>query len=337
MVAAFRYPSLEAPDDRLFARCLFCGSTFPRSALFNHVPPGDRLAYDPERGRVWSICGSCTRWNLIPAEERFDAIDALERAVRDRALYLAATAHISLHQVEDLSIIRVGQASLVERTAWRYGRELLARNANYWRPRTRYVAAAAGAVAILAERLGGFSLDRDWGPSGAADILRWQRFGSVAWNGRARCDSCGSILHTLHFDSSWWLYPRIQDGRLVVGVPCTRCDPWTPDNVFDLDGEAADAVLRRSLAYQHIAGATERDLVAAVTLLERAGSAERLITELSTGRTSLYRLGRVHTISLDIAANELAERRALQLRLHGLESEWRLEEAMADIVDDELS
>jgi hypothetical protein len=337
MVAAPRYPPLEAPDDCLFSRCLFCGCAFPRSALFSQVPPGNRLAYDPERGRVWSICGSCTRWNLIPAEERFDAIDELERAVRDRAVYLAATAHISLHEVDDLSIIRVGRASLIERTAWRYGRELLARNARYWQPRTWYTAAAAGALAILAERLGAFSLDRDWGPSGAADILRWQRFGSVAWNGRTRCSSCGSVLHTLHFDSSWWLYPRIDDGGLVVGVPCTRCDPWTPDNVFDLKGDAADAVLRRSLAYQHIAGATERDVAAAVALLERAGSAERMIAELSTGRTSLYRLGRVHTISLDIAANELAERRALQLRLHGIEREWRLEESVAGIVDEELS
>jgi hypothetical protein len=107
--------------------------------------------------------------------------------------------------------------------------------------------------------------------------------------------------------------------------------------VFDLDGESADEVLRRSLAYQHIAGATERDLARAVELLERAGSAERRVAELSTGRTSLYRLGRVHTISLDIAVNELAERRALQLRLYGLESDWRIEEALAGIVDDELS
>jgi hypothetical protein len=189
-----------------------------RAARCSITSRGDRLAYDPDRGRVWSICGSCTRWNLIPADERFDAIDAPERAVQDRALYLASTAHISLHQVDDLSVIRVGRARLVERTAWRYGRELLARNASYWRPRTRYVAAAAGALAVVAERLGGFSLDRDWGPSGTADILRWQRFGSVAWHGRARCDTCGSVLHTLHFDSSWWLYPPSRGRRAVHAV-----------------------------------------------------------------------------------------------------------------------
>lgn len=337
MVAARWYLPLEAPDERLYANCLFCGCRFLHSSLFSRVPPGDRLAYDPERGRVWSICGRCTRWNLIPAEERFDAIDELERVVHDRAFLLATTANISLHEVDDLSIIRIGRAQLVERTAWRYGRELVARNAAYWRPRTRFAAATASAVAQLGERLGTLKLDRHWGPSGIADILRWQRFGSVAWNGRVRCTSCGSILHTLHFDTSWWLYPRVEDGRLIVGVPCTRCDPWTPRNVFDVTGENAHTVLRRALAYQHIAGATERDLAAATTLLQRAGSAERLITELSTGRSSLWRLGRAHTVALEIATNHLVERRALEVRLRGVEAEWRIEESLAAIVDDELS
>jgi hypothetical protein len=337
MVAARWFQPLETPAERLYANCLFCGSGFPHSTLFSRVPPGDRLAYDPERGRVWSICGRCTRWNLIPAEERFDAIDELERAIRDRALFLAATANISLHEVDDLSVIRIGRAQLVERIAWRYGRELLARSSAYWRPRTRLAAMAADAVARVGERIGAVSLDRHWGPTGAADILRWQRFGSVAWIGRAGCSSCGSILHTLHFDSAWWLYPRIEDDRLVVGVPCTRCDPWTPRNVFDLYGEAADRVLRRALAYQHIAGANERDLASATAVLQRAGSAERLISEVATGRTSLWRLGQVHTLALEIATNQLAERRALQTSLQGLEAEWRLQESLAAIVDDELS
>jgi hypothetical protein len=337
MAAARWFLPIESPDERLYSRCLFCGCGFPHSALFSRVPPGDRLAYDPARGRVWSICARCSRWNLIPAEERFDAIDELERAVHDRAILLAATANISLYQDDDLTIIRIGSAQLVERTAWRYGRELLARNTGYWRARTRLAAATADAVARLGERLGMLRLDRHWGPTGAADILRWQRFGSVAWSGRAGCAACGSVLHTLHFDSAWWLHPRIDDGRLVVGVPCTRCDPWTPRNVFDLGGESAHTVLRRALAYQHIAGAGEGDLAAAIALLQRAGSAERLIAHLSTGRTSLWRLGRVHTLALEIAANQLAERRALEVRLHGIEAEWRMEESLAEIVDDELS
>lgn len=337
MAAHALCPPLELPEERLYTRCLFCGGRFPHSALFSRIPPGERFAYDAGRGRVWSICGRCTRWNLIPAEERFDAIEELERAVRDRAILLGATANISLHEVDDLTIIRIGRADLQENAAWRYGRELLARNADYWRRRTQYSAATAGALASVAGWISGVRMDRVWGPNGTADIVRWQRFGSVVWRGRERCSSCGSVLHTLHFDSSWWLYPRIQGGSLIMGVPCTRCDPWTPANVFDLTAEHAEIVLRRALAYQHVTGADERDVATATTLLRRAGSPERLIVDLSTGRQSLYRLGRVQTLSLEIAANELAERRALQLRLQSLETEWRIEEPLAAIVDDELS
>lgn len=332
------WPALPSdPADRLYPHCLFCGCSFPHSALFSRVPPGDRLAYDPARGRIWSICGRCARWNLIPAEERFDAIDELERVIRDRGTFLAATANVALYDVADLTVIRVGAARLAERSAWRYGRELLARHAGYNRAGTRLAAATAGAVARVAERVTGFRLDRHWGPTTAADVIRWQRFGTVAWQGRASCDACGSVLHTLHFDSAWWLYPRVEGGRLVVGVPCTRCDPWTPRNVFDLHGDDGGAVLRRALAYQHVAGANAADLNAATALLVHTGSAEQFIASLATGRTSLWRLGRVATLALEIAANHLAERRALEIRLHGVEAEWRLENELAGIVDHELS
>lgn len=337
MISALAFPSPEAPEDRLHSHCLFCGCRFPRSGLFSGVPPGDRLACDPERGRLWSICGRCTSWNLIPVEERFDAIEELERAVHDRALWLASTANVSLYEVDDLLLVRIGRAELVERTAWRYGRELLTRNGIYWRYRTRLSAATAGAVARLGEQFGMIRLDRHWGPSGIADVLRWQRFGSVAWNGKIACSECGSVLHTLHFDSSWWLYPRIERDRLVVGVPCMRCDPWTPQNVFDMAGELAHIVLRRALAYQHIAGADTKDLEAAAVLLRRARSPNRLINELSTGYASLWRLGPVQTIALEIAVNQLAEQRAFEVQLHGLEAVWRMEETLAAIVDDELS
>lgn len=328
---------LDAPVDRLYPRCLFCGSEFPRSALFDRVPPGNRLAYDPARGRIWSICGRCRRWNLIPLEERLDALDTLERVVTDRAMLRAATDNVALYDVDDLAILRIGRAPVVERAAWRYGRELLARGLSYGRRRTRLAAFTAGAVAFAGETIGAWKLDRDWGPSGTADILRWQRFGSVAWRGRTACPFCASVLHTLHFDSSWWLYPRIDDGRLIVGVPCTRCDPWTPEKVFDLTGEDAHLVLRRVLAYQQVGIPRDREVHEAASIVQRAGSADRLLQELSTGRSSLWRLGRERRIALQIALDHVAEKRMLELRLEGIEAEWRVEEDLARIVDEELS
>jgi hypothetical protein len=337
MVAAPRFTPLLDHTERLYPRCLFCRGAFPRSALFERVPPGACLAYDPERGRIWSVCERCSRWNLIPLDERFDAVDELERVIRDRAVSVATTANVALYEVDDLAIVRLGPASLVEHVAWRYGRELIARGAVFQRRRTRFNAFTAGALARAGEALGAWKLDRYWGPSDAADILRWQRFGSVAWTGRTPCPFCASVLHTLHFDSSWWLYPRIESGRLVVGVPCTRCDPWTPRNVFDVTDEDAEIVLRRVLAYQHVAGASERAVTNAATLIEHAGSADRLLRDLSSGRRSLWGLGAVRTLALEIAVNHLAEQRERQARLVAWEAAWRIEEPLARIVDDELS
>lgn len=324
------------PPDRLFRHCLFCRQEFPESGTFGRVPPGRLLAYDPARQRLWSICGRCRRWNLLPIEERLDAIDCLERLATGRAVLLAATEHVALYAHDELRIIRIGGARLAERAAWRYGRTglVLERAAA---PGERVAATAIDAV----ERLGRLPVLRRLAgsvdPSRAVDVVRWSRFGSVAWDGRARCTHCGSVLHALHFDVSWWLHPRLEDGRLVVGVPCTRCDPWTPAKVFDVTGDDAHLVLRRVLAYQHVGVARDRDIRSAVALVAGAGSAEALLHELSTGKCSLWRLGAERRIALGIALDHLAEARQQRVRLERYHAEWRVEEELARIVDDELS
>jgi hypothetical protein len=336
-MSALPLPDPPPLPQRLYSHCLFCRGEFPTNALFGLVPPGERLAYDPARGRVWSICTRCRRWNLAPLEERYDAIETLERAVSGRATLLAATQHVRLYGCDDLTIVRIGPAPVAERAAWRYGRELIARAATFRSLRTRVAAAAADALARVGESFGMLQLDRHWGPTGAADILRWSRFGSVAWDGRSACRFCNSVLHTLHFDVTWWLHPRTADGELVVGVPCTRCDPWSPVNVFDVAGDDAHLLLQRVLAYQHVAGATDRDVGAATRLIRDAGSPERLITELATGRSSLWRIGPLRTLAMEMALGHLAERRLLLRELYGIEAEWRAEEEIARIVDDDLS
>jgi hypothetical protein len=55
--------------------------------------------------------------------------------------------------------------------------------------------------------------------------------------------------------------------------------------MFDVRGEDAELVMRRVLAYQHVAGAAERELRAATQLLESAGDPTRLVQQLATGRS----------------------------------------------------
>src|SRR5688572_19780884 len=108
-------------EEQLYSSCLFCAHDFPPSPLFGRVPPGLQLAYDPSCNRLRSIFGRCRRWNLLPIEERYDAIDLLEHTVAGRALLLAHSDNVALYSHEELQIVRIGPARLPERATWRYG------------------------------------------------------------------------------------------------------------------------------------------------------------------------------------------------------------------------
>jgi hypothetical protein len=304
------------------------------------MPHGRRVAYDPVEGRLWTVCEGCHRWNLCPLEDRESALYELERLARDRAKLVAQTANISLMGAGPLTLIRVGRAALAEQAWWRYGRELRRRKASYESVRAKVTAATFGAVAYVGNVLGLTEDDVtiDWQDTPVADVLRWRRFGWAAWHGRERCPYCNSTLRALRYELSWWVYPlRGPDGRLGVGVPCQRCDPWTPDKVYALQGDVAENVLRRVLAYQNIMGASERRITDAATAIEHAGSVGAFAMGVTERRQSLWKMGSTGTVALEIALNETVERRMLDLEARAIEFMWRREEELARIIDHELT
>jgi len=122
-----------------------------------------------------------------------------------------------------------------------------------------------------------------------------------------------------------------------IGVPCQRCDPWTPEKVYLLQGDVAENALRRVLAYQNIAGASERRIVDAARAIESAGSAGAFTQDVTTRRETLWRMGALGTVALEIALNESVERRMLDLEVRSLEWVWKREEELARIIDGELT
>ncbi|MEX2465463.1 MAG: hypothetical protein WD995_01050, partial [Gemmatimonadota bacterium] len=76
---------------------------------------------------------------------------------------------------------------------------------------------------------------------------------------------------------------------------------WTPEKVYELHGDVAENVLRRLLAYQNIAGASERRLADAAGAIERAGSAGAFAHEVTERHASLWKLGPTGAIGLEIA------------------------------------
>ena len=330
---------MSTDDPKPVRRCLFCHSPFSDGWRFGGLPPAWRIAFDPGRDRIWVVCDSCYRWNLWPPEEQGGAMPALERVATDRGQTLARTANITLLAVGEMILIRVGDATLHERAWWRYGREVLTRERAYRSTGARLSAYAYGALAAVAESVGlgdrNFKVRFEEGMT--AEVLRWRRFGWAAWFGRLKCPSCGSFLRAARFDLSWWFCPIMDEqGKLALGVPCPRCDPWTPEKVYNLQGYEAESVLRRVLAYQNITGASEKAVEDAVGEMETSGSPEAFMKSVLKDGPFLRELTFPQAVALEISLNEGVERRALEVEARGLEFMWRREEELARIMDEEL-
>ena len=105
----------------MYSTCLFCNSSLGANDRIAAFPIGQRLAFDPARGRLWVICTRCGRWNLSPLEERWEAIDECERLFRGTRLRYS-TDNIGLARIgERLELVRIGPALLPEIASWRYG------------------------------------------------------------------------------------------------------------------------------------------------------------------------------------------------------------------------
>lgn len=330
----------------MFDHCLTCRAPFGDNDVLEHFPRGRRVAYDPERGRLWAICEACRAWTLAPFEERWEALEELERTVTDEARLLSRTDRIALFRHARLDIVRVGDAGREEEAWWRYGRELRQRRRT---ARRLTVAGSAAAAAAIwgGWATGGLGLLGAWilwdvvgdrVPEKLVDGARWLRFGGAAWRGSRTCERCGHTFDSLLFRERERLIivPGEEEGRKRIRRPCPRCGDREEGGLV-LTGPDAERTLRRLLAYHHFSGASRKRVHRASRLLERTGTGPALDrTVLRQGRP-LGEIGRTGAVALEIAANEEAERRLLQMELAELEAAWKREEELASIVDGELT
>ncbi len=326
----------------MFNRCLVCATPFEANDELEYAPNGRRLAFDPSRGRLWAVCRTCRRWSLMPIEERWEALEELEKITVDRARLLSQTDNISLMRAGALEIIRVGQARLTEEAWWRYGKELASRKRT-WDKMGVAGTLAAGAVVAGGWAAGGISMVGVWllmshGGDTLRDGARWLRFGGSAWRGRQRCASCGHEVRAVAFRdrTSLGLFPAQGSGQLELIARCPACGLYR-DAGLHLTGEEADRTLRRVLAYHHFAGASEQRVFKATRLIQEAGSAQDLARIVVRDGKRLGELARTGGIALEIAANESTEQHLLGLEVADLEAHWRREEELASIIDGELT
>lgn len=116
----------------MFSTCAYCHGALGANDVVEQFPVGRKLAFDSARGRLWVVCQRCTRWNLSPLEERWEAIDTCERLYRSTPLR-ASTDQIGLAKLrEGLQLVRVGAPTRPEFAAWRYGEVFRKRRFATW-------------------------------------------------------------------------------------------------------------------------------------------------------------------------------------------------------------
>jgi hypothetical protein len=323
------YPSI--PETRTIVKvCFACDRRFPANEELEWLSTGRVVAFDAARGRLWIICEWCSNWTLVPLESRWEAVEELERRSSE-APRLAATDEISLLGIGSIRAVRVGEALPAEEAWWRFGSSLRGRSRRY-----SVISSVGGSVAAGASVVGMLAFAfvpapnaaRGFGSEAAVDFDRWLRFGRYAWQGQAKCAKCGSVLHRLRYKD---LYAAQVQPDGSVSVRCTRCRQSDPGHVIDR-AEAQD-VVRRCLSYTNIAGATTGQLSSAVDLI-RCG---KITAGAYIGPLSLRRLPREKAIALELTLTERAEAEKLGWELRDLEARWRSAEALAVIIDGELS
>jgi len=232
----------------MLKRCLSCHRELPENGEIESFPVARRVAFDPRRGRLWAICTWCGHWSLAPFDQRWEAVEELERQSRDRARLLTKTDHIGLLQLGSILVIRVGESDLREEAWWRYGKTLRGRRLRYG------IVSAVGGSAAIATVIGlvagiaalPFAGELLVGTSWkdikelpratvrtvaqvALNLDRRIRYGAIAWRGRASCRRCGGSITQLTRSGSLDRRFREVAPEVLLPLRCTGGGCRLPD------------------------------------------------------------------------------------------------------------
>jgi hypothetical protein len=307
--------------------CLFCQGTLPPNEVLDQFPVGRRVAYDPARGRLWAVCPACARWNLAPIEERWEALEELEKLTRDRSRLLARTDNIALLRAPGLEVVKVGRARLREEAWWRYGYELTRRRQRSARTAWLDVALALTIGAPVIHHL-----------------ARGLAFSAGAWAGVRRCDNCGAsaAAGALSMGKVRSLFlERTGSGEVALRLECRYCAARGATGGVLWTGADAGRILRTSLAYENFGGARPSEIDDACRRVGDAGSAAVFVDHVARQRPRIAEFHRgvfaSQAVALEIALNDDLERRRLDAELDELDAEWQDAEIVAAIADRELT
>ena len=334
----------------MYRHCIYCSADLGLNEAIERFPVGKSLAFDAAKGRLWAVCAKCSRWNLAPIEERWEAVEAAEKRFADTASR-AQSENVGVARLADgTRLIRVGAALPGELAAWRFGEHLLRR-------RRRYVGTLVLVGGFAAAQLGEKIVTKGAaaGVVSAAWLYAQFRFMTVLKpEVVAHRFREGEASNREPFDLT---VPDMEGTRLEptsagegfnLTVPFRRSELTVEPGgrqiltTFDgylVAGEAARNALRRTMANVNVAGGSRRTLAESIRLLEEARTADAYLAKATEERAPIHgaeasrSLRRVRRLALEMALHDDTERRALDGELAALERAWRDAEALASIAD----
>jgi hypothetical protein len=311
----------------MYSTCIFCHAGPEGNETIEHFPIGQRLAFDPERGRLWVVCRRCRQWNLTPTEERWEAIEECDRLYRDTRLRVS-TDQIGLARLPSgLELVRIGRPQRPEFAAWRYGDQLGRRR------RSALIKVGVGLGALGALVAGGAAAGVGIGAFGwligqmGERIVKGSPERIVARLPVAEVGEVtvrGAHLNQLQLVSTG-------DARWQLGVPHRK-------QIVTLQGDPAVQALGKLLPQLNRFGGSRQRVSEAVSLIEHEADPLRFFdvaARQAATRTKarISALPEATRLALEMAAHEDSERRALEGELALLEQAWKEAEEVAAIAD----
>jgi hypothetical protein len=306
---------------------MFCNKPLGSNEVVETFPVGRRLAFDAAKGRLWVVCRKCERWNLSPLEERWEAVETLERIFRGTRVRVS-TEHIGLaRHPEGMELVRIGEPLRPEFAAWRYGDQ-------FGRRRKRAILYGVGGAAVFGlVVVGGLAT----GAISAGLLGQSGNFVNVFVNGRTlvrvRAPD-GTLLKLKN--------PDLRRTRIVYDAGEWSLVVKKRRKEYRFEGPDAQRATGIVISRINWRGARPSAVQDAVRFLDAHGSPDAVLRSAAgnhaggSGEGKLAKLSAPTRLAVEMALHEEQERRALEGELWRLERAWEEAEEIAAISDDLL-
>lgn len=308
----------------MYRSCIFCRSRLGSNRVVEHLATGRALAFDASKGRLWVVCPRCVGWNLVPIQERWEAVEECERLFQ-RVSRRYSGNDIGLAIARDgTRLIRVGKPTDHEFAAWRYETRLRRRR------RLSQLRTFVGASCLA----GGVTL---WGAlsvASASIVVTVWLGGVLAFSIPRNRDSLFTQV-----PSADTTVPVLRRDLEYVRLTRKGGTRWLALSVWQKGVSNSDVPLALGLVLPHInrRGGAPDEVAAAVRIIRAAGGSEGFIERGFPWGIPVSGLPPHERLAIEMAAHEEMEAAALRGELRGLEIAWRTAEELAGISDSLLT